>query len=169
MKNSSLSLSGLHQVLSRNKREIKGWQAGIFTAVGALGFADALYLTIQHYQHVIPPCTIEGCETVLTSAYSVILGVPVSLLGAVFYACVIALSIVYIDKRNYKVLNALFLVTHLGLIASLYFLFLQAFVINAWCQYCLLSAATSIILWLKARWFSRKAVTIAVEPVSISS
>ena len=41
--------------------------------VALIGFADASYLTVEHYRNVIPPCTTSGCETVLTSSYSTIL------------------------------------------------------------------------------------------------
>ena len=42
-----------------------------------IGLADALYLTSQHYAGIIPPCYVTtGCETVLTSAWNKIVGIP---------------------------------------------------------------------------------------------
>src|SRR3990167_7601388 len=58
----------------------------ILLIVAMLGFADATYLTIEHYRGVIPPCSIiKGCEIVLTSPSSVLFGVPFSFLGAFFF------------------------------------------------------------------------------------
>lgn len=149
-------LRSFNQRILQPNRQVSIGKALVFTVVSLIGFADATYLTVKHFLHQIPPCTIQGCETVLTSSYSVVLGMPVSLLGAIFYAAVAVLSIVYIDTKKPQSLNALLFITHLGLIASLWFVFLQAFVIHAWCQYCLASAATSAILWVYARWIVRK-------------
>lgn len=119
--------------------------------VAALGFADAAYLTIEHYQGVIPPCSVvSGCETVLTSSYSLILGIPVSLLGALYYLLIAVGAFAYIDTKKTAILKWTLSITILGLLMSLWFIFLQAFVIKAWCLYCLGSAASSIILFILA-------------------
>ncbi len=47
--------------------------------ITAVGFVDAMYLTVEHYVNAIPPCSIGSCETVLTSQYASVLGLPVSL------------------------------------------------------------------------------------------
>lgn len=124
----------------------------VFIIVAALGLADSIYLTIEHYMNAIPPCTISNCEIVLTSKYSLIFGVPVSLFGALYYAAVLVLGGLYIngDKKPRYIISA-FLLTHIGLAASLYFTYIQAFVISAWCQYCLMSAASSTVLWIMGR------------------
>lgn len=118
--------------------------------VALLGFADATYLTIEHYQNVIPPCTTSGCETVLTSAYSSVVGIPVSLLGALYYLIVLIGVFAYLESKNTKVLKWALLFTVFGLLCSLWFLYVQAFILNAYCQYCLVSAATSTILFITA-------------------
>ena len=58
-----------------------------------LGFLDATYLTIKHYQGVLPPCSVSGCENVLTSRYATVGTLPISLLGSVYYLLVMGLSI----------------------------------------------------------------------------
>lgn len=119
--------------------------------VAALGFADAAYLTIEHYKGVIPPCSIvSGCETVLTSSYSIVLGVPVSLLGAIYYFLIAGGIFAYIDTKKTAILKWTLSITIFGLLMSLWFIFLQAIVIKAWCLYCLGSAATSIALFVLA-------------------
>lgn len=111
--------------------------------VAFFGFLDATYLTFLHYKNVIPPCTISGCEVVLTSKYATILGVPLALLGSFFYLSVIVVSVLIISNMKPIWLKFYYLLATTGLIVSAILLGLQAFVIHQFCQYCLLSAATS--------------------------
>lgn len=95
-----------------------------------IGFADAVFLTAQHYLGKIPPCSVvSGCESVLTSQYATILGVPIALLGAFFY-----LAILIRPMRWLAVL---------GFLASLILLYIQIFTIGALCVYCMVSLVTS--------------------------
>lgn len=116
--------------------------------VSFIGFADATFLTIEHYQNRIPPCTTEGCEIVLTSAYSEIAGIPVALIGAIYYFLILVFSIAYIDTKKDIFLKYAFLLSTLGLLASIYFFILQAFIIGAYCQYCIVSGITTTILFI---------------------
>jgi uncharacterized membrane protein len=119
-----------------------------FLVVALLGFLDASYLTMVHYLHIIPPCYIvQGCETVTTSAYSKILGIPVALLGALYYLTVFSLMLFYADKREIRVLPFITGATVLGFLSSLWFLYVQGVLIGEWCMYCLFSALTSSILF----------------------
>jgi uncharacterized membrane protein len=124
--------------------------------IALIGFADATYLTIEHYAGNIPPCTTDGCETVLTSSYSTIAGIPVALSGAVFYLAFLVLIIAYLLEKKEIILKIALLLTTLGFLASIYFFILQAFVIQAFCQYCLLSAATSTILFVASVFIFKK-------------
>lgn len=119
-----------------------------FLAIALVGFADATYLTVKHYQGAAPPCSIvQGCETVTTSKYATILGIPVALLGSIYYLSIIILSITYLDTKKTAVLTVLARLTWIGLIASLYFVGLQLFVIKALCIYCIVSAGSSFTLF----------------------
>jgi uncharacterized membrane protein len=119
--------------------------------IALLGFADASYLTIEHYQGVVPPCSVvSGCETVLTSSYSVIGGVPVSLLGAVFYFVVLVGICAFLESKKTAPLKWALLCTVFGFLFSLWFIYVQARILDAWCLYCLGSAFTSTILFITA-------------------
>ena len=125
--------------------------------IALLGFADATYLTIEHYQGVIPPCTIvSGCETVLSSVYSTIAGMPVSLLGAVYYLLILIGVFAYLESKNTKPLKWALVLTIFGLLFTLWFLYVQAFILGAYCLYCLGSALTSIILFVTANVIFKK-------------
>ena len=121
-----------------------------------LGFSDASFLTIEHYQNRIPPCTTAGCETVLTSPYSSMFGVPVALLGMIYYL-VIALGLfAHIEGKHEPSLRAVLLLTVCGFLMSMWFIGAQAFLIHAWCLYCLGSATISTILFGSSLYVLKK-------------
>lgn len=125
------------------------WILAVFVVVSLLGFLDAAYLTIKHYQQGILPCYIfEGCDLVTTSKYSVFFGIPVSLFGAVYYVFILLAALFYLDTKKNAVLKILKYTPVAGLLASIWFLFLQLFVIKAVCFYCIVSAITSTTIFI---------------------
>ena len=111
-----------------------------------LGLADALYLTIEHVTGQSVRCTIvSGCSEVLSSSYAVVAGIPLAVIGAAAYFTVFSLSTLAIF--GYRIAGTLLapLVVAMFLV-SLWLLYLQAFVIHQFCQYCLFSAAVTIAL-----------------------
>lgn len=118
-------------------------------AASLIGFIDAAYLTAKHYLGAPPPCgRFGGCETVTTSEYAAIAGVPIALLGAVYYLAVFLSVIAYLDTRRPGILRMTAGVTAVGFIASVWFVYLQLFVIKAICPYCMLSAFASTVLFI---------------------
>jgi uncharacterized membrane protein len=120
----------------------------IFTAISLMGFLDAIYLTVSHYTGHISCSVISGCQEVLVSQYSEIFGIPLALLGALYYLFILINSLLYVDNQNKYSKLALSYIPIFGFVFSLYLLYLMFFVINAICQYCLLSATTSTILFI---------------------
>lgn len=114
-----------------------------------IGFGDATHLTVTHYTGADLRCGPSGgCNTVTSSPYSVFFGVPVALLGALYYGAIILLSVGYLDTKKEKILQVLSLLPITGMLASLWFIYLQLFVIHAICIYCMVSAGTSTMLFL---------------------
>jgi uncharacterized membrane protein len=104
--------------------------------VATAGLALAAYLTYVHYEPTALVCTGGGgCETVQESSYAEILGIPVALLGLVAYATILAL--VLWDTPGARTLVAVLALTAAGF--SAYLVALQAFVIDAWCVWCLVN------------------------------
>jgi uncharacterized membrane protein len=129
-----------------NRLQTLVWLLIIFSLIG---FGDALYLTVKHYTGGPIVCSIlDGCEVVTTSEYSRIFGIPTALLGTIYYLIVFLGSVIYKESGNLKILKNISLLTVVGLLASAWFVYLQAFVINAFCLYCLASATTSTILFV---------------------
>ena len=132
----------------KQSMKIPNWLIFTFLAVSFLGFLDATYLTAQHYLGTIPPCVITtGCETVLTSEHSIIFGIPTALLGSVYYLLLFFLAILSLDMKSEIIRFAAFF-TPMGFLASSWFVYLQLFVIKEICFYCIVSAATSTILFI---------------------
>ncbi len=120
---------------------------GTFLGANVLGFIDAVYLTIYHYSNIAVPCYVGSCEKVLSSPQAVMFGIPVAVYGIAYYFAVLLLLAIYIESKNAQALLLAACATPLGFLASAYFFYLQAAVIDAWCQYCLFSAAMSTIMF----------------------
>lgn len=126
------------------------WIPITILVLSLIGFADATYLTVKHYQGIIPPCSIGGCESVLSSDYSVILSIPVPLLGALFYFILILSVFIYLDSKSDRVkdicLKILMVMSLLGLIAALGFISIMLFILHAICIYCMVSDVITIFI-----------------------
>jgi uncharacterized membrane protein len=104
--------------------------------VAGAGGAVAGYLTYVHYRPDALVCTGGGgCEAVQESRYAELVGVPVALLGLLAYAAVLAL--VVWDTPAARTLAAAIGLSAAGF--AVYLLVLQAFVIDAWCVWCLVN------------------------------
>ena len=120
------------------------WKYLIAGLLSLVGLADAIYLTVQDLTGQHLRCTIvSGCSEVLGSKYAHIGSVPLASLGAFAYFTVFSLSILAAFGYRFArpLLTALVGVMFL---MTLWLLYLQAFVIHHFCQYCLLSAAVTI-------------------------
>ena len=111
-----------------------------------LGLADALYLTIEHVTGQSVRCTIvHGCSEVLSSPYAVVAGIPLAAVGAAAYFTVFSLAI--LTLFNYPHVATLLRAIVITMFAiSVWLMYLQAFVIREFCQYCLLSALITTAL-----------------------
>jgi uncharacterized membrane protein len=119
--------------------------------LGFLGFVVATYLTILHYKNVLPPCSLtSNCEKVLTSQFATIGPIPLSLLGSLFYLTIIFLCILILTKYKKVFLKSFYLCVISGFIVSLILVGIQAFILHAFCQYCLTSEAISTGLLILA-------------------
>lgn len=104
------------------------------------GLIDSAYLGINSLQGFVVPCGLSGgCDKVLNSSYSHLFGLSISWFGFCFYALVAACAL-FSAFGFPQLLRISFLVSIPAFAFTLYLLFVQAFVLNAFCQYCLLSA-----------------------------
>ena len=135
---------------------------GAVALLALVGLVDAGYLTTEHLAGRIGnvPCMVTtDCGGVLTSSYATLPGdIPLAALGALAYFA--AFSLATLAAFGYDSARKLLLPLVLTMFAaSLWLLYVQAFVLEAFCSYCLLSAAistTMAALVLVRRWLSRK-------------
>jgi len=118
----------------------------IAAIIALIGIADAVYLTVHHYTAEAVPCTLTGgCEQVLTSEYAEIAGIPLAAYGAAAYF--IAFSLVLLSIYGSRMAWTIFGVqVVLMAIFTGWLIYVQAALIGAFCQFCLLSAATTFTL-----------------------
>ena len=118
----------------------------IVAVIALLGLADATFLTVAHLTGDDAVCgSFAGCSAVLGSAYATIKGIPTAAFGAIAYFTVFSAAILAAFGYT-RVRGFLFTLVASMFIASLYFLYLQAFVLHAFCPFCLFSAAMTFLL-----------------------
>jgi uncharacterized membrane protein len=114
-----------------------------------VGAGIAGYLTYARYAHASIACSTGGCETVQSSEYAEIVGLPVAVLGLAGYLAILATAF-FADERARVAGAALALG---GLVFSVYLIFVQVFAIEAFCQWCL--ASDAVMLFLAAATVAR--------------
>jgi uncharacterized membrane protein len=106
-------------------------------ALAVVGLAVSGYLTVTHYAGADPWCTaLSDCETVQSSDFATVAGVPVALLGLLGYAGILVSLLV---RTEHGVLATAFL-AFVGFGYSVYLTSVEAFRLEAWCQWCVVSA-----------------------------
>lgn len=128
--------------------------------LAALGLADALYLSVLHWQGEIPPCAgYAGCQTVNTSAYAEIFGIPVAAFGAILSAAILALALyrARTDARSWiQSTIALYSLVLAGAIFMAYLTGIELLVLHAVCYWCLAMLtfiALMLVLVMRDIWF----------------
>jgi uncharacterized membrane protein len=114
----------------------------VVAMLALVGAGIAGYLTYARYAHASIACTTGGCETVQSSDYAEILGLPVAVLGLVGYLAIFATTLV--PGELARLAGAALALG--GLAFSLYLVLVQAFAIEAFCQWCLGSDLVMLLL-----------------------
>lgn len=121
----------------------------VLAIVSILGIVNAGYLSLMALSGEAPNCNfIQGCDLVAASPHSKVLGIPLAIFGVFFYTVALGMVGWAFISRTRAALVLLFATATLGFILSLYFLYLQAFVIRAYCEYCLFSLFDATVLFI---------------------
>jgi uncharacterized membrane protein len=111
-----------------------------------LGLVDTLYLGMKRGKPV--PCSITtGCEEVLNSKYSTLAGIPISWFGFAFYLAVFCCSVFAAFGEEWA-LKLVFWPVAAAFLVSVGLVGVQAFILKAYCQYCLGSAILVTLILL---------------------
>jgi uncharacterized membrane protein len=118
----------------------------ISAIVALAGLADATYLTVQALTGETLVCGgSPDCFRVLGSSYARVGGIPVALFGSLAYFSVF--SFATFAAFGYGRARTFLSVTVSGMFAvTLWLLYVQAFMLHAFCRYCLFSAALIFML-----------------------
>ena len=150
----------------------KPWLFALATLLSLGGLADSIYLTVTHLTGENAACfASSGCSEVLSSAYASVGEIPLAAFGALGYfaafSCAILAAFGYPRARIFLT----------GLVAgmlatTLWLLYVQAFVLYAFCDYCLISAALTLslaVIVAASHFIERKHRTAAEEAVRLES
>jgi uncharacterized membrane protein len=126
------------------------WLMLVFAAVG---IADAFYdsYAIYNGQLLWCPPPIDGCNTVASSPYARVFGVPLGYLGVAFYLVMFALAaLILFDPFSRGLRWGALACAALGVSGSIYFMYVQYAFIHAFCIYCLISGVLTLLLLIAA-------------------
>lgn len=128
----------------------------LFLGVVLLGLADSLYLSITTFLQVSPVCgPAHGCDVVQTSSYSRFLGIPWAYLAAFYYLAGSFIGAAVATSLAARTLAVAF--GALGTIVAAWSVYLQVFVIKAFCIYCIALDVFQVALLILAILIWRKA------------
>lgn len=133
----------------RMDRNLRGYSL----VLAGLGLIDALYLTYVKISHTFALCGPLGdCESVNTSRYSEISGIPISVLGAGAYLLILFLLLMEARSGFWKSNSPLmvFGISLVGVLYSAYLTYIEIAVLRAICPYCVASAVMMVLLFVLA-------------------
>jgi uncharacterized membrane protein len=118
----------------------------IAACLAITGLAEAIYLTVMNLTGETALCGESAdCFKVLGSGYARLGRLPVAGLGALAYfttfSCAVYAAFGYIRART-----LFMVVVSLMFLTTLWLLYVQAFLLHAFCRYCLFSAALIFML-----------------------
>ena len=117
-----------------------------------LGLMVSTYLAMYKLGYLgVIQCSIGGCETVQSSRWAFFLGQPVALWGVGAYITLLVLAVLGLQPRLQRarwVALTLFGFSAVGVLFSAYLTYVEAFVIHAWCQWCVVSAILVTLIFL---------------------
>jgi uncharacterized membrane protein len=120
--------------------------AAVLAAIAVFGIVVALYLTYVKLSGGVPICgPLGGCETVQTSEYSTVLGIPVSAFGLAYSTLMLGLVGGWWRSGDRRFLMGAYMLGLTGVVAVAYLVFLQVAVIHAVCAWCMAFDASVVV------------------------
>ncbi|MFH1712498.1 MAG: vitamin K epoxide reductase family protein [Patescibacteria group bacterium] len=127
------------------------WLIIIFSFIG---LAASVESTLSHYNPAISEfCNVSAkfdCDTVNTSKYSEMFGIPVAVFGLLAYGLALASAIIYKLRKQDYVLDLIILISVSGFLFSLYLTYIEAFVLKTWCLVCVTQQLSILIMMISS-------------------
>lgn len=118
-------------------------------AVAGVGLVDTLYLSYHAITKTDVACWFfpkEWCKKVQYSKYSRTFGIPNPYLGLLMYVAIFGFT--YLTSLGQMASWVVPAIVIFGFAFSMYFTFIQAFVLRAFCTWCVVSAINFTIMFI---------------------
>jgi len=127
----------------------------IFSLIGFL-ISVYIYRTKKAKKPFVCPITEGGCEQVVNSKYSKLLGIPNENMGIIFYLGMMSISFLYLFSYlketslilGIKLYPLQLIITGISAIFSLALLVIQMFKIKNYCEWCIGSTIVSVLIFI---------------------
>ena len=121
----------------------------LIAGLSVIGIIDSLYLLYIKFSNEGQVCT-GGCEIVNTSIYSEIFDIPIAIFGALGYLFILLVILlnnnIEFVKENSVI--TIFGFSFIGVLYSTYLTYLEIYVIDAICEYCVISAVVMTLIFI---------------------
>jgi uncharacterized membrane protein len=145
----------------------------ILIVISLLALAGVAVSSVSLYHHYDTSptsyCTFGenfNCDIVNRSIYSVVLGVPVALIGIIGYLALLSLATLYRTKAETPVM--LLIASVCGLAFALYLTYIEGFVLAVWCILCLSSLGIILAITMMSLVLARHKITGTTAPFESS-
>lgn len=135
-------------VLDNILKFMEDWEGKAITILTLIGIFLSGYLTMKIFTGSEINFCITGsdCDFVNGSRYSKIFGIPVSAIGLIGYGTILIVCFLdFTKKQKWKIL---FFLSTAGFAFSLYLTYLEIFILNAICSFCIVSAVTITLIFI---------------------
>lgn len=117
-----------------------------------IGLCISLYILLHKLQHKKLVCIIgEDCNEVVKSKYGYMLGIPNEAMGVLYYLFMLGAMILLLSGFDQVFGISLLFLVRIGagfaLLVSVYLALIQLLKLKKWCEYCLATALTNLIIF----------------------
>jgi len=124
----------------------------IIVFLGFAGFLLAFYIRHKKKSREKMVCPMKfNCDDVIYSKYSKFLGIPLEILGLLYYGGIsisYGLFVIYPNLATTTISILILVITSCAFLFSIYLTVVQAFVLKKWCSWCLFSASLCVAIFL---------------------
>lgn len=127
----------------------------LLTILATIGLLDSWYIFYKKQKNEKLVCFVgQDCNEVVNSKYSHIYGVPNEVLGIIFYLSVLGLvglvALGTVEFHGISLMAVIHLTAFFALLLSIFLTAIQAFVLKAWCEYCLVASFANLGIFVVA-------------------
>lgn len=142
--------SRVRQGLTPRAPSAPRWAAPAMIATCLVGLGVSIYLVVEHFTAATtlacPEIGVVNCQKVTTSEQSTVFGVPWALLGAVYFAALLAISLPAAWRsRSVALRRGRLALALVGVASVVYLIYVELFVVNALCLWCTVAHAAALV------------------------